>query len=695
MQAALIYATKYNWAVFPVSPDTKKPLTPHGCKNAKKDPGAIRSWWKRWPNASIGVATGSASNLIVIDEDIDEDKGLNGYHSIKAWERENGELPETVRAITGRGGAHVYYGYDGNDIKNRTGLLEGVDVRGEGGYIIAPPSFHPNGTQYQWECDPNETKLSEVDDTVKRLLSIKKDGIPGEKFQLPQVIEAGHRNDTLYKLACSLQSQGLSDDAIMTAVSTENVKRCADPLPLDEIKLIVNSALTHAKGELKVIQQTAYPQHDPDFVYKKDKDGNETEQIAQIIRNAEEAIRYDPNLYGRIRFNELSYAPNVYGNLPWKIGTGWREWTNADDSNLRSYIELKYGLKIKDKIMDAFNNVVHSQTINPVKSMLETAHEAWDGNKHVENLLTRFVGAEKTPYNIEALHRYMLGAVSRIYKPGCKFDYMLILVGKQGTYKSSFLKFLAVNEEWFADNFNTLDGDKAFEKLRGMWIIEMSELQATKRAKDVESTKAFITSSTDTYRAPYERRTEQRPRQCVLAGTSNPVDFLTDKTGNRRFLPVTCGVLPIINPYDDLEGTRAEFIQAWGEIMDEYLRAGGKVSLVLPKKFEEEALKAQVSYLEDDPNIGIIQQWLDTCELERVCARMIWDKALKQAEKIPTHKEINNIHEIMKNNISGWVSVGRQRVSSENYGVQRCYEPIKKEEIVDGFVDADDMDIEF
>lgn len=694
LQAALKYASQYEWAVFPVSPDTKKPLTPHGCKDAKKNPGAIKAWWKRWPNASIGVATGSASNLIVIDEDIDEDKGLNGYHSIRAWERENGELPETVRAITGRGGAHVYYRYEGNDIKNRAGLLEGVDVRGEGGYVIAPPSFHPNHTRYEWEADPEETKLSDIDDTIRKLLKVKRT-TESERFQLPKIIESGQRNDTLYKLACSLQSQGLSDDAIMTAVSTENKERCDDPLPPDEIKLIVGSALSHAKGELKVIQQAGYIQREPEFVYKKDKDGNQTEELAQIIRNAEEAIRYDPDLYGRIRFNELSYAPNVYGNLPWKMGTGWREWTNADDSNLRGFIELKYGLKIKDKIMDALNNVVHSQSINPVKSMLETAHEAWDGNKHVENLLTRFVGAEKTPYNIEVLHRYMLGAVSRIYKPGCKFDYMLILVGRQGTYKSSFLKFLAINEEWFADNFNTLDGDKAFEKLRGMWIIEMSELQATKRAKDVESIKAFITSSTDTYRAPYERRTEQRPRQCVLAGTSNPIDFLTDKTGNRRFLPITCGVLPIENPYDDLEGTKAEFIQAWGEIMDEYLRAGGKVSLVLPKKYEEAALKAQIAYLEDDPNIGIIQQWLDTCERDRVCARMIWDMALKQSGTIPTHKEINNIHEIMKNNISGWVSVGRQRVTDGNYGIQRCYEPIKKNDIVDEFTDADDMEIKF
>ena len=180
LTAALKYATDYGWAVFPVSPKTKKPLTPHGCKDAKKDPGAIRAWWERNPDASIGVATGSISSLLVIDEDMDEDKGLDGIHEVQLWEKINGELPETVRAITGRGGSHLYFKYNGKDLGNRAGLLEGVDVRGEGGYVIAPPSIHPNGTRYEWECDPEETEISEIDDTVKKLLALtkKKPGRP-------------------------------------------------------------------------------------------------------------------------------------------------------------------------------------------------------------------------------------------------------------------------------------------------------------------------------------------------------------------------------------------------------------------------------------------------------------------------------------------------------------------------------------
>jgi predicted P-loop ATPase len=306
--------------------------------------------------------------------------------------------------------------------------------------------------------------------------------------------------------------------------------------------------------------------------------------------------------------------------------------------------------------------------------MLERAHEDWDGNKHIENLLPRFVGADKTAYNTAVLKLFMLGAIKRIYQPGCKFDYMLILVGAQGTYKSSFLRFLAVNDVWFSDNFNTVDGDKAFEKLRGMWIVEMSELQATKRAKDVETIKAFITSRKDVFRAAYDRRTEQHDRQCVIAGTSNPVDFLTDRTGNRRFLPVTCSKHKISSPFDNEAETKYEFMQAWGEAMDEYLRKGGNVRLVLPEKYAQQALEAQTAYMEEDPDIGIIQEWLDKCGEGRVCVKMIWDIALNMNYSQMSRMETNRIHDIMKNQITGWKYVGKQ--SCGRYGVQRCYDRI-------------------
>lgn len=684
LDAAIKYATKYKWAVFPCSPTSKKPLTPHGCKDAKKSVGAIKAWWERWPDASIGIATGSVSGLVVIDEDLDEDKGLNGYEAVTDWERINGHLPATVQCITGRGGYHLYYQYDGTDIKNRAGILDGVDVRGEGGYVIAPPSMHPNGTEYQWEDAPDEVDLAPIDATVRRFLFGESEKPKtAADFKLPDRIQSGERNDTLFRLACSMQSQGLPDAAIMAALEQTNQTACDEPVSDAELTTIVESALRYQKGELRTISKDMPEWREPKLTMMLDKDGNVTDRPAQTIHNAEEAIMYDRELFGRIRFNEIAYAPYVYGNLPWRPYKGWREWTNTDDSNLRSYIEKHYGLKSSEKVMDALANVCSKYTVNPIKAMLETCHDNWDGNKHVENLLPNMLGAEKSEYTTAVMRLIMLGAVTRVYHPGCKFDYMMVLVSDQGIGKSTFLRLLCINDAWFNDNFSTLDGDKAVEKLRGMWIVELAELQATKRTKDVETIKAFITSRVDTYRTPYARRTEQRPRMCILCGTSNPTDFLTDRTGNRRFLPITCGLHPAkYDMFADEAATRMEFAQAWGEIMDEYLRKGGKISLVLPKRLQHEAINMQERYMEEDPRVGIIQEWLDTSEHDRVCVAMIWKEALGNDYGEPKRVDVREIHDIMRNTVADWEPVGKRRCGE--YGVQRCYERVSKfEEITE------------
>lgn len=675
LAAALKYAA-HGWAVFPVRAETKKPWTKNGCKDAKTDPGAIKHWWKVWPDASIGIATGSMSNLIVIDEDYDDNKGIDGRESIAEWERQHGELPETMRVITGRGGYHLYYHYTGNDIKNRAGIIDGVDIRGEGGYVIAPPSVHPNGTEYQWEESTDENTIADVDDKVLEFLQTgQRQDDQREEFKLPETIQSGSRNDTLFRLACSLQAQGLPDAAILEAVNETNLARCMPPLPDNEIQLIIKSALQYSKGELKIMDTLPVEWHEPHLAMQLDKDGLETERPAQTIANAAEAIGYDQELFRRIFFNEIAYAPYVLGSVPWRPGKGWREWDNADDSGLLGYIEQKYGLKSTEKILHGLTNVVMSRQINPIKQMLQTCHEMWDGNKHIENLLPRMLGAEKNEYTTAVMKLFMSGALMRLYHPGCKFDYMLILVAAQGIGKSTFLRFLSLNDDWYNDNFNTLDGDKALEKLRGMWIVELAELQALKRAKDSEITKAFITSRVDTYRVPYGRRTEQRPRMCVLAGTSNPVDFLTDKTGNRRFLPVTCNVQkPTFDMFADEIATKAEFVQAWGELMDEFLRNGEKLPLTLPARLQKQAMDMQTAYLEEDPSVGIIQEWLDTnTEVNRVCVMQLWREALGHLYDDPKKQDINALHVVMKNQISGWHYVGRQRAGS-TYGVQRCYD---------------------
>ena len=687
MYHAAIDYIKRGLAVFPLEEKGKRPKTRNGFKDATTDAAQVKAWWQQWPNANIGIATGKRSGgIFVIDLDIDEDKGIDGYHTLEDWQRENGKFPETWTAITGRGGYHLYF-HSNSEIKNRAGIIDGVDVRGDGGYVVAPPSVHSNGNRYEWEYDPEEFELAEANNNVKYFLDT---GInsPGERFSMPDIVNAGERNDMIFRFACMMQAKGASDEAVFAATMAENNTKCNPPMNEEEVRVIVNSVLKYQKGKpIHISDSGVATQGWREPIFATTEKG----YIKKTIENTCEAIEYDEKLWGHIKYNELSYSPFVVGSLPWEHQNMYREWTNADDSNLKAYIEAKYGLGSMEKTMEALNIVVNRNKFNPVVDMLEDiyAHK-WDKqNGHIRKLLPEYLGAEDSEYNFECMRLFMLGAICRAHYPGCKFDYIPVFVGKQGIGKSTFLRLLAMNNAWYNDNFNTIEGDKAPEKLRGMWMVELAELLATKKAKEVESIKAFLTSTVDTYRPPYGRRTEQRPRVCVFAGTTNNDHFLTDRTGNRRFLPiVTRKEFVKKSMFKNPDEVQRDFENAWGEAMDIFKKANGHPSLILPEDLQQLVEDKQSEYMEEDVRVGIIQEWLDKTEESRVCVAMIYEKALGYDGCKPSKYESTELHSIMTNQIKGWERLktsngGRSRCG--NYGTQICY--IRREDNHDDFVE--------
>ena len=258
--------------------------------------------------------------------------------------------------------------------------------------------------------------------------------------------------------------------------------------------------------------------------------------VKNSIRNCVTVLQQDPQLQGAISLNLLSEQVNIIKPLWWKRSGD--SLTDMDMNYLLLYLEEKYGLTSEKKVFSAIKIVANENRCHPIREYLDFLR--WDGTYRIRYALHRFLGADIDEYNYQALRLFMLGAIRRVFHPGCKFEIMLCLVGGQGAGKSSFFRLLAVKDDWFSDDLKKLDDENVYRKLQGHWIIEMSEMIATANAKSIEEIKSFLSRQKETYKVPYETHPADRLRQCVFGGTTNRQDFLPrDRTGHPRFLPVT------------------------------------------------------------------------------------------------------------------------------------------------------------
>lgn len=264
LDAALVYAAS-GWPVFPLyepvwvlegepvvcscgdagcSNVGKHPRTRRGFKEATTDEAEIRRIWEASPTANIGVPTGAASGMIVVD--IDPRHG--GDDSLAELEAEHGPLPHTVEQLTGGGGRHLCFAHPGFPVKNRVGLRPGIDVRGDGGYVVVEPSVHASGRRYAFELSslPGEVEMAELPGWLLDLLGRSGGKAQGGAEQAPsppvaEVVTEGKRNSTLTSLAGTMRRRGMSEPAIAAALVAENSARCIPPLPEAEVERIARS----------------------------------------------------------------------------------------------------------------------------------------------------------------------------------------------------------------------------------------------------------------------------------------------------------------------------------------------------------------------------------------------------------------------------------------------------------------------
>ena len=279
--------------------------------------------------------------------------------------------------------------------------------------------------------------------------------------------------------------------------------------------------------------------------WRKDLLHNLEGEPRPVVANAITALRGAPEWQGVLWHNEFATTTVARKPPPWipRSLTPWIDtpWSDRDDALVADWLQHQEIMVPMSIAGQAIEVVSRDQTFHPVREYLDRL--TWDGVPRLETWLLTYIGADDTPYNRAVGLRWMISAVARIYLPGCKADCALILEGPQGIRKSSALMALA--EPWFTDRLSDLGSKDAAMETRGVWIIEVAELDTMGRA-EVSTIKAFMSRTQDRFRPPYGKRLVDLPRQCVFAGSVNPEGgYLKDPTGGRRFWPVVCGTIDI------------------------------------------------------------------------------------------------------------------------------------------------------
>jgi putative DNA primase/helicase len=258
-----LQAADYGYQVLPVNwatdglcscgnPDCssigKHPLTSHGVHDATTDKATIRDWFRKYPEANIGVATGKISNLIVIDIDTRH----RGRESLLQFESENGRLPDGPAVRTGGGGFHHYFRFSSDTVGNKVGLLPGIDVRSDGGYVVYPGSIHSSGRKYRWlhGRSPRTIRTVPFPASLLKLAKARTSSTPLEpELRIPK----GARNATLTSLAGSMRGRGMTEQAIEAALLEENHQRCDPPLSDAEVTGIARSIARYPRGDRGIL----------------------------------------------------------------------------------------------------------------------------------------------------------------------------------------------------------------------------------------------------------------------------------------------------------------------------------------------------------------------------------------------------------------------------------------------------------
>ena len=541
------------------------------------------------------------------------------------------------------------------------------------------------------------TKPPQVD-YIKGSLTIDKFIAWADSDSNPNLeIGEGHRNGYLCSFGARVVKKiGYVDEAYK-AILDRNEEVCKPPLEEDEIKNTIWKSLESFNKKLLKTPGYIPPDKYKELDWESKLIRNDkTKAVSNCTNNLILILENDP-LLRNIVYNELANDIEIVGEIAWPVKS--RFWRDADDAQLICYINDKYGNFTKENYVNAVTKVVDDRSYHPIKQYLESLPE-WDGTSRVETFLIDYFGAEDTPYSRAIIKKILVAAYMRIYHPGIKFDYIMVLNGPQGVGKSTAIAKLGM--DWYSDSLSVSDMiDKtAAEKRQCYWILEIGELAGMKKA-DIDKVKAFISRQDDKYRASFGRRVNSHPRQCIFFATTNEQNgYLRDNTGNRRFWPIKT---PGTGSKKAWELTSDEVKQIWAEV--KVLAEKGESLFIDDKLIAEAAEEAAQEAMQHDEREGLVREYLDTLlpenwyeldigerisflgdkkhELHKegtmrrtfVTNIEIWTECFGNRKEAFTGNDVGPIATIM-NKMKGWTRTD-ERKSVPGYGRQRIYKVTK------------------
>ncbi len=619
-------------------PKSKRPIGNDWSKGPKKDWAELENSFE--PSYNLGVRLGEPSfikdrgYLACIDVDVKSPAGKKPALA-KLNEMVVSQMSHmfpTVKSGRGGGSCHLYCVTD-HHFKMITVAKEKdweICIYSSGRQMVLPPSTHPDtGFKYVWDTPLDIKTIPHFDPSPWASTS---DGILGEAVKLDFKAEdvnleqsrltsqmvtliidgpgGGDRSADLMSASLAMCRVGLTDNQILSVLS-------------DPKHWISAAAYEHTRSKSRAravkwlhdytLVNARYETHPARLFDHKPLDLHplspiEVEQVAANIEG-ENNLRL-PDLNGKdkkpkntlrnmvhllehfmggglVAHNEFSGKSHFMKDTPYG-GVVGREIANHDDLNLKHYVACHYGFEpSKDLCFEAHAFVARKYGYHPVRTYLEGL--VWDGSPRLDLWLKKAFLADGPEAYLAAVGRKVLtAAVTRVFEPGCKFDYVMVLEGNQGEGKSMSLGILA-SRPWFTDGLGDIYSKDVVDQMMGKWIIELGEL-ASIRGKENEFIKSFFTRQVDRVRMSYERRTEDFPRQSIFIGSTNASEYFSDETGNRRYWPVR------------ISGTDRKWLtdnrdQIWAEAMVRY-QLGEK--LYLTQELEEVAKGEQEKRFEVD-----------------------------------------------------------------------------------------------